>query len=85
MRKDTDHKIKTIIVSAYIKDNIPYDKSYTMTIDKILDIRKTCISWQTENRNTAIANYWYNNENIKDLRLNFLYFDFWCQYPFTER
>ncbi|HEU5461355.1 MAG TPA: hypothetical protein VFU79_03690 [Nitrososphaeraceae archaeon] len=44
MRKDTDHKIKTIIVSAYIKDNIPYDKSYTMTIDKILDIRKTCIS-----------------------------------------
>src|SRR5215213_4263690 len=27
--KDTaDCKIKTIIISAYIKDNIPYDKSY---------------------------------------------------------
>jgi two-component SAPR family response regulator len=26
--KDTDNKIKTIIISAYIKDNIPYDKSY---------------------------------------------------------
>ncbi|HEU4482619.1 MAG TPA: response regulator [Nitrososphaeraceae archaeon] len=36
-KKDTDCKIKTIIVSAYIKDNIPYDKSYTMTIDRILE------------------------------------------------
>ena len=25
--KDTDYKIKTIIISAYLKDNIPYDKS----------------------------------------------------------
>ena len=25
---DTNGKIKTIIISAYIKDNIPYDKSY---------------------------------------------------------
>jgi CheY-like chemotaxis protein len=36
-KKDTDCKIKTIMVSAYIKDNIPYDKSYTMTIDRILE------------------------------------------------
>ena len=36
-KKDIDYKIKTIIVSAYIKDNIPYDKSYTMTIDRILE------------------------------------------------
>lgn len=35
--KDTDCKIKTIIISAYIKDNIPYDKSYLMKIDKILE------------------------------------------------
>ena len=36
-KKDTDCKIKTIMVSAYLKDNIPYDKSYTMTIDRILE------------------------------------------------
>ena len=35
--KDTNCKIKTIIISAFIKDNIPYDKSYSMTIDKILE------------------------------------------------
>jgi DNA-binding response OmpR family regulator len=35
--KDTDCKIKTIIISAFIKDNIPYDKSYSMTIDRILE------------------------------------------------
>jgi response regulator RpfG family c-di-GMP phosphodiesterase len=34
---DTNCKIKTIIISAYIKDNIPYDKSYIMKIDKILE------------------------------------------------
>ncbi len=34
---DTYCKIKTIMVSAYIKDNIPYDKSYTMKIDRILE------------------------------------------------
>ena len=35
--KDTAHKIKTIIISAYIQDNIPYDKSYITTVDKILE------------------------------------------------
>jgi len=35
--KDTNCKIKTIIISAFIKDNIPYDKSYSMTIDKVLE------------------------------------------------
>ena len=35
--KDTNGKIKTIIISAYIKDNIPYDKSYILIIDKILE------------------------------------------------
>ena len=35
--KDTDCKIKTIIISAFIKDNLPYDKSYTITVDKILE------------------------------------------------
>ncbi len=35
--KDTYCKIKTIMVSAYIKDNIPYDKSYTMKIERILE------------------------------------------------
>ena len=35
--RDTYCKIKTIMVSAYIKDNIPYDKSYTMKIDRILE------------------------------------------------
>ena len=35
--KDTDCKIKTIIISAFIKDNIPYDKSYVRTVDKILE------------------------------------------------
>ena len=35
--KDTDYKIKTIIISAYLKDNIPYDKSYITTVDKIFE------------------------------------------------
>ena len=35
--KDTDCKIKTIIISAFIKDNLPYDKSYISMIDKILE------------------------------------------------
>ena len=35
--KDTNCKIKTIIISAFIKDSIPYDKSYSMTIDRILE------------------------------------------------
>jgi response regulator RpfG family c-di-GMP phosphodiesterase len=35
--KDTYCKIKTIMVSAYIKYNIPYDKSYTMKIERILE------------------------------------------------
>ena len=35
--KDTDCKIKTIVISAFIKDNLPYDKSYTITVDKILE------------------------------------------------
>ena len=35
--KDTDYKIKTIIISAFIKDNIPYDKSYVTTVDRILE------------------------------------------------
>ena len=35
--KDTDCKIKIIVISAYIKDNIPYDKSYITTVDKILE------------------------------------------------
>lgn len=36
--KDTaDYKIKTIVISAFIKDNLPYDKSYILTVDKILE------------------------------------------------
>ena len=35
--KDTDCKIKTIVISAFIKDNLPYDKSYIKMIDKILE------------------------------------------------
>ena len=35
--KDTDCKIRTIVISAFIKDNLPYDKSYIKTIDKILE------------------------------------------------
>ena len=35
--KDTNYKIKTIIISAFIKDNLPYDKSYITMIDKILE------------------------------------------------
>jgi two-component SAPR family response regulator len=35
--KDIDYKIKPIIVSAFLKDNLPYDKSYIMMIDKILE------------------------------------------------
>jgi response regulator RpfG family c-di-GMP phosphodiesterase len=35
--KNNDCKIKTIIISAFIKDNIPYDKSYINTVDKILE------------------------------------------------
>ena len=36
-KKDTDCKIRTIIISAFIKDNLPYDKSYITTVDKILE------------------------------------------------
>ena len=35
--KDTDCKIKTIVISAFIKDNLPYDKSYFLRVDKILE------------------------------------------------
>jgi response regulator RpfG family c-di-GMP phosphodiesterase len=35
--KDIDCKIKTIIISAFIKDNLPYDKSYITRVDKILE------------------------------------------------
>jgi CheY-like chemotaxis protein len=35
--KDNDYKIKTIIISAYIKDNLPYDKSYIKLVDRILE------------------------------------------------
>ena len=35
--KDTNSKIKTIVISAYMKDNLPYDKSYILTVDKILE------------------------------------------------
>ena len=34
---DTNCKIKTIVISAFIKDNLPYDKSYITMIDKILE------------------------------------------------
>jgi len=35
--KDTNCKIKTIVISAFLKDNLPYDKSYITTVDKILE------------------------------------------------
>jgi response regulator RpfG family c-di-GMP phosphodiesterase len=35
--KDTALKIKTIIVSAYTKTDIPYEISYIMKLDKILE------------------------------------------------
>ena len=35
--KDTYCKIKTMIISAFIKDNLPNDKSYIATIDRILE------------------------------------------------
>ncbi|MDW3627439.1 MAG: response regulator [Nitrososphaeraceae archaeon] len=35
--KDTNCKIRTIVISAFIKDNLPYDKSYITTVDKILE------------------------------------------------
>ena len=35
--KDTDCKIKTMIISAYTKTDIPYELSYIMKIDKILE------------------------------------------------
>ena len=36
-KQDIDCKIRTIIISAFIKDNLPYDKSYIKTVDKILE------------------------------------------------
>jgi DNA-binding NtrC family response regulator len=35
--KDTNCKIRTIVISAFIKDNLPYDKSYITTVDRILE------------------------------------------------
>jgi len=35
--KDIDCKIKTIVISAFLKDSLPYDKSYIITVDKILE------------------------------------------------
>jgi CheY-like chemotaxis protein len=35
--KDTNSKIKIILISAFIKDNLPYDKSYILTVDKVLE------------------------------------------------
>ena len=36
-KQDNDCKIRTIVISAFIKDNLPYDKSYIKTVDKILE------------------------------------------------
>ena len=36
-KKNTDRKIKTIIISAFIKDSLPYDKSYVRLVDRILE------------------------------------------------
>ena len=35
--KNTAYKIKTIIISAFIKDSLPYDKSYVRLVDRILE------------------------------------------------
>ena len=35
--QDINYKIKTIILSAFIKDNLPYDKSYINAVDRILE------------------------------------------------
>jgi response regulator RpfG family c-di-GMP phosphodiesterase len=36
-KEKTDRKIKTIIISAFIKDSLPYDKSYVRLVDRILE------------------------------------------------
>ena len=36
-KENTDHQIKTIIISAFIKDSLPYDKSYVKLVDRILE------------------------------------------------
>jgi response regulator RpfG family c-di-GMP phosphodiesterase len=36
-KEKTDRKIKTIIISAFIKDNLPYDKSYVKLVERILE------------------------------------------------
>ena len=35
--KDSNCQIRTIVISAFIKDNLPYDKSYITTVDRILE------------------------------------------------
>ncbi len=35
--KNPNHNIKTIIISAFIKDSLPYDKSYIKMVDRILE------------------------------------------------
>lgn len=40
--KNTDYKIKNIIISDFTKDNLPYDKSYITMIDK--NISKAYVS-----------------------------------------
>ena len=57
------------MVSAYIKDNIPYDKSYTMKIDRILE--KPVYLDRLKNRNTAIAHYRYKEKYILVKQLDF--------------
>ena len=36
-KEKTNRKIKTIIISAFIKDSLPYDKSYVKLVDRILE------------------------------------------------
>jgi response regulator RpfG family c-di-GMP phosphodiesterase len=36
-KENIDRKIKTIIISAFIKDSLPYDKSYVKLVDRILE------------------------------------------------
>ena len=36
-KENADRKIKTIIISAFIKDSLPYDKSYIKLVDRILE------------------------------------------------
>jgi response regulator RpfG family c-di-GMP phosphodiesterase len=67
-KENNDHKIKTIIISAFIKDNLPYDKSYVNMVDRILEkpVYLDRLKKEVEELSSTNISKRYHSKRIKD-------------------